>query len=333
MFRKPTIRRRGTARSGAIQPLRSRRSTSSRFVRGSPSRSSDTICEATSRAALMAIWSVCSAKRSWTLSVGISAGRDRVLSSRTQVSIKTSFLAMRSGRSPGRRPRRSIAGENRLEVEELVPRFDLEVDPTGRVVVDEQLPIAEDAVDEIHWGVVEDHHLNGDAHRSFEIRLEVEREPLERSRRSFTVQNGDVDVACRRGGSSRLAAEQVDCHDPRRPGREEATQRGLDTSWFHTSIIAVGHTTFAARRARAPTQIVRYPRRPTRRRWRLSGRRGLTLHTSIGVLGRRSTAHATLAGGWRCRVARSNAYARRMSAGSLHARPRKVRPTAAPSAV
>src|SRR5712691_10220322 len=258
MFRKPTIRRRGTARSGAIQPLRSRRSTSSRFVRGSPSRSSDTICEATSRAALMAIWSVCSAKRSWTLSVGISAGRDRVLSSRTQVSIKTSFLAMRSGRSPGRRPRRSIAGENRLEVEELVPRFDLEEDPTGRVVVDEQLPIAEDAVDEIHWGVVEDHHLNGDAHRSFEIRLEVEREPLERSRRSFAVQNGDVDVACRRGGSSRLAAEQVDCHDPRRPGREEATQRGLETSWFHTSIIAVGHTTFAARRARAPTRIVRY---------------------------------------------------------------------------
>ena len=41
----------------------------------------------------------------------------------------------------------------------------------------------------------------------------------------------------------------------------------------------------------------------------------------------------THAGGRRCCVPRSKAYARRMSVGSLQARPRKVKPIGAPSAV
>ena len=85
------------ARSTGTIPARPRRRKTSRFVSGSPRRSSDTTCEPTSSAAWIASCSVCSTKRSSRRSSAIRSGRARVRSSRTQVSMKASFLATSSG--------------------------------------------------------------------------------------------------------------------------------------------------------------------------------------------------------------------------------------------
>jgi len=83
-------------------------------------------------------------------------------------------------------------------------------------------------VDEVAGGRVEHHELDGPAHVPFQLRLEVEEEPLEDRRGLAPEQHAHVHIASRGGGASGHAAEEVDGRHVVATGLEEPPEPLLD---------------------------------------------------------------------------------------------------------
>lgn len=88
-----------------------------------------------------------------------------------------------------------VSGEDRLKVEKLVPGPDLETDPLARRTVDEEHPVAKDAVDEIGRGGVQGDDLDREPERRLEPRLQPMRHVPEPRLGGRVEQDAEVDVA------------------------------------------------------------------------------------------------------------------------------------------
>jgi hypothetical protein len=93
---------------------------------------------------------------------------------------------------------------DRPEIEVVVARTYLETNSRGAIVLDEQLSVAEHAVDEVGGSVVEHDEVDRTSQRTREVGRDIELEVVERGWRG-RQQEADVDVACSFGCSACLA--------------------------------------------------------------------------------------------------------------------------------
>ena len=128
----------------------------------------------------------------------------------------------------------------RREIEVVVPRAHLEANARRAVVLDEQLTVAEDAMDKVGRRMIHDDDIDSQTERSLEIVGDVELQVVQ-GLRCAREEQGEVDVARGRGGPSRLAPEEVggdETIDPRKSRGDEVPS----------------HLETIARRARAPAE-------------------------------------------------------------------------------
>ena len=89
----------------------------------------------------------------------------------------------------------AIPVENREDIEVLVAGTDLEADPRCTVTIQQQPAVAQHAVHEIGWRIVENDDLGSPAQSPFETALECESEIVERTSRRRPLKDANIHVA------------------------------------------------------------------------------------------------------------------------------------------
>ena len=88
----------------------------------------------------------------------------------------------------------AIPVEDREEIEVLIAGTDFEADPRRTVTIQQQPAVAQHAVYEIGWRVVENDNLRSSTQCPFEIPLKCESEIVELARRSRPQKDANIDV-------------------------------------------------------------------------------------------------------------------------------------------
>ncbi len=135
----------------------------------------------------------------------------------------------------------AVAIEERLEVEVLVPGADFEARSCGRVSLDEECSIPQDAMHEVAGRAIQDDEIDPGRPRSQiggDPVRQVRGQPRERPRWRLVEEDRDVDVARRTGLSTRPASEEPGRDDIGPIPLEKAAKRGLEFVASHAVIIA-----------------------------------------------------------------------------------------------
>lgn len=145
----------------------------------------------------------------------------------------------------------AVAAEDGEEVEVLLAGADLEADAARGIAVEDQDTVAEDAVDEVGRGAIEDDELDRQAKGALQAVLEIER--IERRGRLAGEEHAEVDVAPAPARAARRAAEKVDRRRAVGVGGEQLAKSGLDRRGVHGRIIATARRPYPQNPSPAPS--------------------------------------------------------------------------------
>jgi hypothetical protein len=98
---------------------------------------------------------------------------------------------------------------NRLHVEVLVAFGNFEANPLASISIDEQVAVAEHAMDQVSRGSIQDDEVNALRETLFETACQCQGRAQQRRCWWFIKQDGDIDVAAGAGVSPCAAAKEV----------------------------------------------------------------------------------------------------------------------------
>jgi hypothetical protein len=102
-----------------------------------------------------------------------------------------------------------IALQMRQQIEVFIAGPNLEADARSAIALEDQLALAQDAVDQIDRRPIQHHQIDPTSEFGTQPIGKIEVQPLQRRRRVGCEQDRKIEIACRPCPPARLAPEQI----------------------------------------------------------------------------------------------------------------------------